>query len=253
MNNVKYLLDFDGVICDSRPECMVTSYNAYQRFQNKNFQLNFSKQVVPTHFQDLFFEQRYLVRTGPEFKILWDYLLRNYLQDEKYYQSYNHVHNNQDSNEIVHYGKLFYDVRSIWMQKDYQKWMTYNKLYNKIIPALKQTLNKNSLYIVSSKDKKSIELICSYYQVKLPQSIIYSKEFGEKSDLIKKIQNIHPNFSLVFIDDNISNIINVMHSGLDVKLYLATWGYNSTECQNEAVRNQINLLDLDHFFDIFNV
>ena len=33
--NKYYVFDFDGVICDSTNECLITSYNAYNKYIHK--------------------------------------------------------------------------------------------------------------------------------------------------------------------------------------------------------------------------
>ena len=55
-NDTIYILDFDGVICDSIDECMLTTYNSF----NDTNKINISD--VPSHFRKYFYEYRYHVR-----------------------------------------------------------------------------------------------------------------------------------------------------------------------------------------------
>ncbi len=58
-------LDFDGVLCDSIDECLLTSYNAY-------FEKYFDKiEKINQKFKNYFYEYRYFVRPAGEYLIIY--------------------------------------------------------------------------------------------------------------------------------------------------------------------------------------
>lgn len=63
-NKVVYILDFDGVICDSIDECMLTSYNS---FNDTNI-INICE--IPTQYKKYFYEYRFYVRPAKEYFLL---------------------------------------------------------------------------------------------------------------------------------------------------------------------------------------
>ena len=73
MNSNVIALDFDGVICDSAAECVVSAYGAFLEAKGEEFDPLASP--VPDYFRDGFYRMRPLIRDGR------DYLMILYLLD----------------------------------------------------------------------------------------------------------------------------------------------------------------------------
>ena len=73
MNRNVVALDFDGVICDSAAECVVSAYGAYVEAKGEVFDP--MESVVPDYFRDGFYRLRPLIRDGR------DYVMILYLLD----------------------------------------------------------------------------------------------------------------------------------------------------------------------------
>ena len=73
MNSNVIALDFDGVICDSAAECVVSAYGAFCQAKGEAFDPLASS--VPEYFRDGFYRMRPLIRDGR------DYLMILYLLD----------------------------------------------------------------------------------------------------------------------------------------------------------------------------
>ena len=73
MNSNVIALDFDGVICDSAAECVVSAYGAFLEAKGEEFDPLASP--VPDYFRDGFHRMRPLIRDGR------DYLMILYLLD----------------------------------------------------------------------------------------------------------------------------------------------------------------------------
>src|SRR5689334_25432393 len=63
------VLDFDGVVCDSTEECIVTAWNAWQAHSGKNERVRTSVEV-PEPFRDAIRKHRSYVRTAGEYLLL---------------------------------------------------------------------------------------------------------------------------------------------------------------------------------------
>ena len=63
-NDAIYVLDFDGVLCDSVDECMLVSYNS---FNDTNI-IKISD--ISLNFRTYFYENRYHVRPAKEYFLL---------------------------------------------------------------------------------------------------------------------------------------------------------------------------------------
>ena len=64
-----FVFDFDGVVCDSTDECMVTSWNAWQRWNGKNHFRTTLEEFTDREI-DEFRPLRYYVRGAGEYYIL---------------------------------------------------------------------------------------------------------------------------------------------------------------------------------------
>ena len=60
-NKLIYVFDFDGVVCDSTNECLITAYNAWQRYHRRP-----QRKLKVTDFSEV--EFHYLTRLRPRVK-----------------------------------------------------------------------------------------------------------------------------------------------------------------------------------------
>ena len=88
--------------------------------------------------------------------------------------------------------------------------------------------DKQNLFIVTAKDKESVVDLLVENNIDIVHSHIYGREINLDKrylfNVLIKNHGISKN-DIVFIDDNISNVIDVMEIG--ITSHLAVWGYNS--------------------------
>ena len=109
------------------------------------------------------------------------------------------------------------------------------------------------IHIVSTKSSKYIIEILSYNRILLNSDNIHSTEIGiSKSDiLLKIIDNTKINSqNIVFIDDHIDTLQKVEKT--NVHRMLAGWGYNNYQQRSKCDKLNIELVELQHFYEKFN-
>ena len=243
MNKPLHILDFDGVICDSRKECMITSFHAYAKLKDLKIREDFSNNISKGQ-QKTFLEKRYLVRTAPEYRLLWYLILNNRVIDEAV-PLIDQV--SCDSLQAEKYNHLFFKEREKWKNKDLQGWLSHNPIYPGILQKLSGLLEQDRLQIVSSKDSKSIYTILKFNQLKININQIHGHEEGDKHEIVSIIIGSSQN-KLIFIDDHIGNLLSL--KSFPMSLYLATWGYNTDKNLVTAQKHGINNISLNSFLSL---
>ncbi len=242
MKNRKYFLDFDGVICDSRAECMITSYNAYRTVVFGSTRDCFDENVIPEKDREKFVAYRYLVRIAEEYKLLWDLIFSKRVISNGLPLS-SQTKSDKDSLDL--FKKAYLEKRYLWMNHDLESWLMHNKLFDGIVEKVKD-LNSNKLVsIVSAKDEKSIRTILESNGIPIPEKSVYGNEYGDKDDILKNIIEFHNTEDIVFIDDNLDNVLTAQKFG--IPSYLASWGYLSDGTLKKAKKEQVRIIDREDF------
>jgi hypothetical protein len=226
-----YVLDFDGVICDSREECMVTSFNACRRLRGDH-ELDFDENSIPLKDRLLFRKYRFLARTAQEFKLLWD-LIRS-----EQAIAANRLIRDQvvaDESELADYRRCFYDVRVEWRERDLPSWLSANPIFGDVAARAIRWMEAGRLAVVSAKDTDSILIIMHSNGFPLDPCVVRGMdEASDKGEFFGEIRTCHPDDRVVLIDDHIENLM--LAKPLGFELCLATWGYTAEEIISEAPR-----------------
>ncbi|MBU1052667.1 MAG: hypothetical protein KKC46_02420 [Proteobacteria bacterium] len=242
MENRFYVLDFDGVICDSRAECMITSFNAYNRFNHSKQKKVFTWECIPEFQRELFFKYRYLARVAKEFKLLWDLILNGHSIDVNLPLG---EQADDDETQLNFYHTLFYDERSFWMGSDIGSWLQHNPLYPGIAQKITSLQNQHSFGIISAKDSYSIATILQANSVSIDKNKIFGSEAGDKPGHFRTLRLSNTEDNIIFIDDNLDNLLLVQ--SLVTTPYLSLWGYNSQRCVELAQEYRIKTLSQEEF------
>ena len=229
-------LDFDGVICDSIDECLLVSYNA---FNEKSTIDNIDFSDIQEGIANNFKHYRYLVGPAKDFYFLWKSIFVHretlidianiYLELKK-----------SDINQELPFVERFYTLREQLKKKYFNHWASLNPFYEEIKNLLIKIKDKQNLFILTAKDTDSVVDLLNENNIDIRHSHIYGREINlDKRHLINKMIKNHgiSKKDIVFIDDNISNLIEVKKIGISG--FLATWGYNSDYDKNEADKNDI--------------
>ena len=245
-------LDFDGVICDSARECLVSSYAAFAAAKGLDFVPELAQ--VPERFSREFFRIRPFVRDGE------DYLKCLYFIDGGLSIRSQEDFDNRSS-ELLTEISGFYGVegdrgleahfqqsRARVRERDESAWMDMNPLYAGMVEALTgRQGDLDSVYVTTSKPTDPALRILMHHGVEIPEERILGKDKVvktiAKNGHMARVQELTsaPLEKIHLLDDQISHLKAA--SGLGVTCYLASWGYNTSEQWEEARNEGIEVLE----------
>ena len=251
------VFDFDGVICNSIHDSLMTAVNSYIQF-------------VPEHRLPLdgplkagaifAFEKAH-----PEFFGRFSRLMPmgNFAQD---YYVFLSIIENDTSGKVTDqagfdafkraipeetrssYQELFYEYRQSMQDSDPEGWASRLPPFPGIPESIHSLSERYLCAIATSKDYQSVDLILSHYGLRdyFQTENILDKDFAaSKRDHLIRFHQEHdiPFEAIHFIDDKVLHLVEVKDLG--VHAYLSTWGFN-TEREHEMARKEgIALLKLD--------
>jgi phosphoglycolate phosphatase-like HAD superfamily hydrolase len=236
------LLDFDGVIVNSIDECLLTSYNAFQQFENTGVSLTNDLSNIPLLNQKYFISNRSFVKPAAEYYLLHSAFKKNI--EIINIESYNDLlmfH----KDKLLDYQDVFFNERNRLRLINKKKWLRLHSVYNNLEEGWGTLSQIFNIFIVSNKDKNSIILLMDYFKLPINENRIFGAENGnDKSIIIEDIiskTSINPEY-IYFIDDIIDNLKSVKY--LNIKLYHAMWGYGNTEENNDSIIEEIYSMDM---------
>ena len=209
-------LDFDGVICDSIVECMETSYQAFHMLNQERG----LPEKIPQEWRSIFYKRRGYVRPSGNFYMLWKLITESPNRIISFKQFENLCSKNKSA--IEDFAVLFHGIRSKKILDNRNLFIEQNKLF----PGVKENWpirSKNLIYIVTTKDVESVQIIMDSAQLKYED--IYARGSGPKSISILKIseRNMVKPSEIIFIDDSIAHLEEVAMTGCST--IHAAWGY----------------------------
>ena len=245
-----YALDFDGVICDSAIETSVTAWKAAQKIWQ-----DIPHTLPSEKLMNDFRQVRPFLETGYE-AILMMRLLQQGVSVASLSNNYTKL-----LEQLIHSNKLktsdlknlFGETRDHWIKEDLHEWLKMNPLFAGIQQTLIK-LEKNAWYIITTKQERFVKYILQANNIHLKDTHIYGMERKmSKADSLLKIVKKHPNKNITFIEDRLPTLVNI-HANKKlkaIKLYLASWGYNTSEDKGNARNLSIELIDMQQFHSIF--
>jgi phosphoglycolate phosphatase-like HAD superfamily hydrolase len=243
------VLDFDGVICDSAVETGISGWKAARQIWPK------MADVTPdSNFLDQFRAVRPMLETGYE-AILIVRLL--YLGESaetllKAYHAKTQALLAAEKLEIKFLKQLFGATRDQWIANDMDDWIQMNPLFNGVADKL-QRLNQASVwYIVTTKQERFVKQILTCHQIHLADERLLGLERNlSKEGMLMHIMARHPDASLILVEDRLPTLQDVARNTNlhNVKLLLASWGYNTEQEKQSLVSEPIELLTLENFLE----
>ncbi len=259
MNPQKPLLvfDFDGVICNSIHDSMMTAINAYIRLV-PDHRLPVRAPLSP---ETVFgFEKKHpdffrrFSRIMPLGRGAEDYLTVIGLLDKGEdmqvadQSAFDGIHAAVPGNRVKEYHDEFYRVREAIREKDPALWSRGFPPFPEVIQVLPALGKRFELCIATSKDRISVEyqLNATGLSVHFAPDHILDKEAGKSKRIhLSRLQKqFRVPFSRIhFIDDKVSHLISV--EDLGVHGYLALWGFNTEREKAEALSHGFTCLRLE--------
>jgi phosphoglycolate phosphatase-like HAD superfamily hydrolase len=233
------ILDFDGVLVDSAPECWLRCVDASQ-IVNSLKSLDYSSPV-----KDLFLLMRHLVGPAHEFYFLIKSL-------EEYSNATDVEKNfiklaNEDKKNALEFKQIFFKCRAIAKKNNLQGWIESNNFHDPVIRMAQRFSKVNKLYVATMKDEDSVKELLKYKNVNCSASKVLGLSYGDnKYNHLSYVLEQHSNLSnddFLFMDDNIRHIKEV--SCLGISSMLATWGYGTKDSIEFADKNYIKTINLE--------
>jgi len=241
IQNTKLIVfDFDGVVCDSSDECMVSAWNAWERWGSRE---NFCDNLERFSLKEkvFFYSVRPRVKGAGEYYILCRAFFEGIdIKDQKTYDSLV-----EDWKEFIEPFKIiFYDVREQLRVKNIHNWIKLHHVYEEVINTMHFFNDKNLLYIATLKDRESVQIILNNHGLKISQERLLDqsqiKSKLEALDRIKENTGYLRN-NIVFIDDNITHLLEPAATGY--KVFLTSWGPTIFEFIDLANKHKIPILE----------
>ena len=241
-----YALDFDGVICDSALETSITAWKAAREYLWPKM-----PETIPEELITQFKQVRPALETGYE-AILIVRLLFEGLSPEALLTEYPHRIEGiirRDQLDIDRLKQRFGNTRDKWIAEDLENWLKMNPLF----PGIQQKLvsiHNDDCFIITTKQERFVDQILSANNISIPAQHIYGLDRQlSKQQVLRQLQNDHPDRAILFIEDRLPTLIKVMndHDLKEVQLLLADWGYN-TQHDKESIKTlNIPSIDLKEF------
>lgn len=238
-------LDFDGVIADSILECLVTAQNAYAAFNDsEEFRIDMS-QFAEEDIAE-FRASRVFIRRGE------DYVFLRLAADQDH-----PIHSQDEFDEYleIHAAKrdlfreLFYSMRAMLQTSNPVEWLALNPMYPEMENFLKKINNTDSIYIVTTKDLVSVQLILESRGINLdPGNMFQATKTLRKPEILINILKStgYSQHQLHFIDDHPATVLEVAEQ-TEVPSYCAAWGYNTPAQLSGLKHPRVQILDLENF------
>lgn len=233
-----YVFDFDGVICDSSVECLIVSWNAWQKFFSLS-DYRFSEKDFEQNEKDYFFPRRPFVKGAGEYFPLW----------QKYFKSQDCSGDTSIQKfissvfEREKYKEIFYECREELQDFGVDYWLGLHIIYFDLLETLKLVNDADKLYIATLKDKASVSLVLSKSGLRFPLQKIFDQSVIDSKlsalDQIAQIESVSPN-NICFFDDNPNHLLEPKKKGYSC--FLASWSVRVPDFLELARENSIDVI-----------
>lgn len=232
-------LDFDGVICSSSAEVLLTALEAYLEFvPQSRFRERFgslrnhpSLDAAVVNEDPLASAFQPLVPLGnraEDFGAALCAVEREVeIADQAAYDSF---FQSLDSEWLNAYHNRFYTCRNRSRERDIDLWLRLHSAYAPFVDVLRRKRTEKNLAIATAKDGRSVRLLLKHFRIDdlFPDELILDKDTAvKKSTHLKVIAErcATPLSDTTFVDDKVNHLETV--AALGVRLVLAGWGYNT--------------------------
>ena len=234
------VFDFDGVVCDSTNECMVTSWNAWEKWNDReDFRRSlerFSSDEI-VRFRNL----RPRVRGAGEY-----YILRRSLEEGRLIADQSTYDRFEEKwrEHLQPFKKVFFEMRNRLRRENLDDWIGLHQIFSDVIKVMRRLHRENRLYVATLKDEESVRFILEKQGLVLPPDHLL-----DQSQIKSKLQALNrfleqtgcEKDDLVFIDDNVTHLLEPKSEGF--KVYLAAWNFPVKEYLDLATQHQIQILN----------
>jgi phosphoglycolate phosphatase-like HAD superfamily hydrolase len=235
-------LDFDGVICDSVAECLVSSWEAYYDLHGPE-----KPNAVPADLLKRFLALRPYVRSGEDFVICQEILDRGVeISSQGDFDRYTLP---RGAPALAHLREQFYAARAALLQRDRAYWIRLNRLYPWVGEYLPRWAVSPCVYILSTKRPEFIDEILSAAGILFPRDRILCSGKTEKGVRIEELLSSLGSESALIVDDQIDHLAAILGTSHRIEVSLAAWGYVKPEWLREASVPVVHMYEIGALVD----
>ncbi len=239
-----FITDFDGVICDSVHECLLVTYNAYQRLQSPTAQRVLDITIIAPEIQAEFRRLRPYLKGAEDFIPMFLAITQGGpIASQQDFEAFKGRYESQ----LPEYLNAFYEERDFLKQHEKAVWLRLNPLFDGIAETLQQRDSFERMSILTTKRQADVREIFEYQQIPFPaEQIVYMKAAGKSQKLLTMVQDHAASMEdTVYFEDQVNFLVASQQHGIGS--YLAEWGYVSKEQKTLARLHHIPLITLSEF------
>jgi hypothetical protein len=212
-------LDFDGVICDSLLECLVSSWISFhQRLHDRRLE------SVPSSLLRQFARLRPFARAAEDFVLIQELIATG---REPGSQAEFDRERAWRQGRLRQYRRLMYSVRSGELRADPERWLGLHRLYPHVLPELPKWIPRQGFHILSTKRPEFIGQILRHHGLVMDGRRILPCLSTGKQLIIARTMRRRGIRRALFVDDQLDHLRPEPRemAGLVVRMALASWGY----------------------------
>lgn len=217
MEQMIFFLDFDGVVCDSLPECFLSAHRAYHEYLKGGEILSISLKE-----NELFKKYRPFIRNGEDYLLLFGLIHRGVQLREQ--EDLDREIAALDRSEMDRYGDLFYRSREKFLEQDRELWLDLNPLFPGMAELLRSVSGHQYFYILSTKKSDFIMEILDHHQIPWRRDRVLYPGPRTKKEIIQDVLPADGSGGAIFVDDQLDHLL-VAAEDRRIKTHLASWGY----------------------------
>jgi phosphoglycolate phosphatase-like HAD superfamily hydrolase len=211
-------LDFDGVICDSILETLVSSWRAYHMLRGES-----EPRAMPADLLREFTRLRPYVRAGEDFVLVQELIAAGTpIRSQDQFDAEIARRGNQS---IRRYAEVFYSARRELLSSQRDYWIDLNKLYPHVLPCLIRWAPSPYLYILSTKKADYIVEILGSKGIDMDCLRVLSCRAREKNATMLRTLEERRIGRALFVDDQIDHLRSIDGGEARIVACLASWGY----------------------------
>jgi len=211
-------LDFDGVICDSILETLVSSWRGYYLLRGEE-----EPRAMPVTLLQEFKRLRPFVRAGEDFILIHELVADKIPIHSQ--QVFDDQLTQRGERRVTDYRESFYAARRELLMHDREYWIGLNRLYPHVAPCLSDWSSSPSLYILSTKRAGFIVEILHAKGIPMDPKRVLSCEAREKKNIILQTLAARGSERALFVDDQIDHLTSEPARDPRITGCLASWGY----------------------------
>lgn len=219
------ILDFDGVICDSLPECFASSWYAYHELRT-----GAAPASVPLDAFRRFSAMRPYIRSGEDYLLIQELVAAGRAVADQ--REFDALVARAGPETMRQYKSLLYQARDRLVAEAPGYWYSLNHVYPHMRAGMLRLHADKEVYILSTKRAAFICRILDASAIGFPpENVLYSGSRA-KVDMIRELAASTGRSRAVFVDDQVDHFAGARSwsSGdLTVECRLATWGYVRAE------------------------